>query len=115
MTMPDPIRAASSHRPGEDFFSFIDLFMEGVVAMTPVREQVKAITGGVLAGLIALGTALVDSGVTPLEWVLVAVAAVGTYGGVYGIPQPAPLPTLTSAELRGMADRVARQEREAPR
>jgi hypothetical protein len=27
----------------------------------------------------------------------------------------APLPTLTAAELRGMADRAARLEREAPR
>jgi hypothetical protein len=81
--------------------------------VTPVKEQVKAITGGVLAGLVALGTALADGGVTPLEWVLVATAVVGTYGGVYGIPQPAPLPALTAHELRGMADRVARAEREA--
>jgi hypothetical protein len=83
--------------------------------MTPVKEQVKAITGGVLAGLIALGTALVDGQVSWLEWVLVGTAAVGTYTGVYNTPQPAPLPTLTAAELRGMADRAARQEREAPR
>jgi hypothetical protein len=78
--------------------------------MATPREQAKAITGGVLAGLGALGTALADGAVTPLEWVLVASAAVGIYGAVYGIPQPAPLPALTAHELRGMADRAARQE-----
>jgi hypothetical protein len=70
---------------------------------TPVREQVKAVAGGVLAGLGALGTALADGAVTPLEWVLVATAAVGIYGAVFGVPQPAPLPHLTAAEHRRLA------------
>jgi hypothetical protein len=79
--------------------------------MVTPREQVKAIVGGILAGLGTLGGALTDGHVTALEWVAVALAAVVTYSTVFGIPQPAPLPSLTAHELRGMADRVARAER----
>ena len=52
---------------------------------TPAREQAKAITGGVLAGLTALGTALSDGTVSPAEWVGVAIAALATYGTVFGV------------------------------
>lgn len=50
-----------------------------------VKEQAKAIVGGVLAGLTALGTALTDGAVSPAEWVAVAVAALGTYAAVFGV------------------------------
>lgn len=79
-----------------------------------LREQLKAITGGVLAGLLSLGGALADGQVIPLEWVAVAVAAVGTYGGVYRIKQPASLatlPHLTSTELFKLAERAQDRER----
>jgi hypothetical protein len=83
--------------------------------MTPVKEQVKAIAAGAGAGLASIATALVDGQITALEWVGAAVLAVAAYQAVFWTPQPAPLPTLTAAELRGMADRAARREREAPR
>lgn len=55
-----------------------------------LREQAKAVTGGVLAGLTALGTALAPDqfgvvAVTPGEWVAVAVAALGVYAAVFGV------------------------------
>jgi hypothetical protein len=46
----------------------------------------KAIVGALLAGLTALGTALTDDIVTAAEWVGVAVATVGTYAGVWRVP-----------------------------
>jgi F0F1-type ATP synthase membrane subunit c/vacuolar-type H+-ATPase subunit K len=54
-------------------------------AKVPVTEQTKAILGGILAGLTALGTALADERITSGEWVGVAVAAVGTYATVFGV------------------------------
>lgn len=55
-----------------------------------VKEQAKAIVGGVLAGLTSLGVALAPDkdglvAVTPAEWVAVAVAALGTYAAVFGV------------------------------
>lgn len=52
--------------------------------MTPT-EYAKAIVGALLAGLTALGTALTDGAVTATEWVGVAVAALATFGGVFGV------------------------------
>lgn len=49
------------------------------------KEQAKAVVGGVLAGLTALGTALTDGAVSPDEWVAVAVATLGTYAAVFGV------------------------------
>lgn len=79
-----------------------------------IREQAKAITGGALAGLLSLGGALADGQVIPLEWVAVAVAAVGTYGGVYRVGQPVrldQLPALTPDELFGLAEQAQDRER----
>lgn len=79
-----------------------------------IREQAKAITGGVLAGLLSFGGTLADGQVIPLEWVAVAVAAVGTYGGVYRVGQPtslAKLPALTSTELFKLAEGAQDRER----
>jgi hypothetical protein len=78
-----------------------------------IREQAKAITGGVVAGLTALGTALADGSVSQLEWTLVALAAVVAYGAVFGVRQPASLaslPALSSDELLGLAERAARRD-----
>lgn len=54
-------------------------------ATTPVREQAKAVIGGVLAGLAALGTALADGTVSPVEAVGIAIAVIATYGTVFGV------------------------------
>lgn len=46
----------------------------------------KAFTGALLAGLGALGTALVDNSVAPVEWVAVATATVAAFAAVWGVP-----------------------------
>jgi hypothetical protein len=50
-----------------------------------MKTYAKAIVGGLVAGLTALGTAALDNGVTLSEWCGVAVAALGTFGGVFGV------------------------------
>lgn len=52
---------------------------------TPAAEQAKAIIGAILAGLAALGTALADGSVSPVEVVGIAVALLATYGTVFGV------------------------------
>lgn len=42
--------------------------------MTKLAPYAKAITGTVITGLGALGTALTDGGVSPVEWVAIATA-----------------------------------------
>lgn len=81
--------------------------------MTKIREQVKAIVAGLVAGVGALGTALADSSVTAQEWTTVAVAALVAYQGVYWLKQPvslASLPALSSDELVELADKAHRRE-----
>jgi hypothetical protein len=51
----------------------------------PDTKPTKAIFGGLLAGLSALGTALADSNLTALELVGVATAVVATAATVYGV------------------------------
>ncbi|WP_198940591.1 hypothetical protein [Micromonospora sp. CB01531] len=54
------------------------------------KPYAKAIVGGLVAGLTALGTALADNQVTTVEWVGVAVATLAALGIVYAVPnQPA--------------------------
>lgn len=48
-------------------------------------EYAKAIIGAVLAGLTALGTAIASAGVSPAEWVGVAIAVLATFGAVFGV------------------------------
>lgn len=50
-----------------------------------LREQAKAVISAVLAGLTALGYALADNTVTGAEIVGIIVAAVATYGTVFGV------------------------------
>ena len=54
----------------------------------------KAVVGAILAGLGALATALTD-GITATEWVLVAIATLGSFGMVWATknsdPPAAPL------------------------
>lgn len=50
-----------------------------------LKEQAKAVAGGVVAGLGALAAALADERVTSGEWVAVALAAVGAYATVFGV------------------------------
>lgn len=78
-----------------------------------LREQAKAITGGVTAGLTALVTALADGQVTALEWATVALAAAAAYGVVYRVGQPASLaslPALSSGELLELARKAEQRE-----
>ncbi len=51
-----------------------------------MSEYRKAIIGGAMAGLGALGTALADGHVTTAEWVVIAVAVVGAVAAVYRVP-----------------------------
>jgi len=50
------------------------------------KPYAKSIVAALLAGLGALGTALVDNTVTPAEWVGVATAALAGLGIVYAVP-----------------------------
>ena len=50
--------------------------------MTP-SMYAKAIVGAVLSGLTALGTALTDGVVSPVEWVGVLIAVVGPVGDLF--------------------------------
>lgn len=69
--------------------------------MVPASEQVKAVTGALLAGLTALGTALADGeGLTAGEWVGVAVALVATYTAVYRVPNTRPDPSRPRKDHR---------------
>ncbi|MEH1013039.1 hypothetical protein V6U90_08000 [Micromonospora sp. CPCC 206060] len=57
--------------------------------MKKLRPYAKATVGALVAGLTALGTALADNQVTPVEWIavaLAALAALGTLGVVYAVP-----------------------------
>jgi len=51
------------------------------------KYAIKAVVGGIAAGLAALGTALIDNSVTATEWVGVASAAVVAFGAVYFAPK----------------------------
>lgn len=55
-----------------------------------VKPYLKAIVGGLVAGLTALGTAMTDDTVSTAEWVAVAVATLGALGVVYATPNGAP-------------------------
>lgn len=80
-----------------------------------LREQLKALTGGVVAGLGVLVSGLADQSMLPLEWALVALAAAAAYGSVYGIKQPtslAKLPHLSADELFKLAERAQDRERQ---
>jgi hypothetical protein len=57
-----------------------------VQTVTNVARYAKAIVALILAFLGALGTALTDGVVTPLEWVAVATATVTTAGTVWAVP-----------------------------
>ncbi|WP_422733989.1 hypothetical protein ACN26Y_29820 [Micromonospora sp. WMMD558] len=50
------------------------------------KPYAKAVVAALLAGLGALGTALVDNTVTPAEWVTVAGATLAGLGVVYAVP-----------------------------
>lgn len=50
----------------------------------------KAIMGGVVSGLAALSTALLDGVITPNEWVVIASAVVTAVAFVWGVPNAQP-------------------------
>lgn len=50
----------------------------------------KATTAAVIAALTALGTGLADGGMSPAEWVAVALGAVVAFGAVWGVPNREP-------------------------
>lgn len=54
------------------------------VTLGPAKAIVAAVTGALVGGLTALGTALTDGAITPAEWVAVALATLlgsGLTGG----------------------------------
>lgn len=55
-----------------------------------IRPYMKAIVGGLVAGLTALGTAMTDDTVSTAEWVGIAVATLGALGIVYATPNREP-------------------------
>lgn len=54
--------------------------------MASIKPYMKAIVGGLVAGLTVLGTAMTDGTVTTAEWITVAVATLGALGVVYATP-----------------------------
>lgn len=50
------------------------------------KPYAKAITGAVVAGLTALGTALTDGAVTPVEQVTIALATLTGLAAVWAVP-----------------------------
>lgn len=54
--------------------------------MKAIAPYAKAAVAFALAGLTTLGAALADGHVTSVEWVAVAIAALGTTAGVYYVP-----------------------------
>lgn len=55
-----------------------------------MNQYAKAILAAVIAALTALGTALTDGGISPSEWVAVALAFCVALGGVAAIPNAVP-------------------------
>lgn len=54
-------------------------------------QYMKAVVGALIAGLGALGTAMLNEHVTGQEWTVVAVAFLGALGVIWGVPNtPAP-------------------------
>ncbi|MFG1800185.1 hypothetical protein ACGFI4_08430 [Micromonospora carbonacea] len=53
------------------------------------KPYAKAVVAGLLAGLGALGAALTDGTVSPVEWVTVASATLAGLGVVYAVPNQA--------------------------
>lgn len=51
-----------------------------------IKPYMKAIIGGLVAGLTTLGTAMIDNTVTNPEWIAVAIATLGALGVVYVTP-----------------------------
>lgn len=55
-----------------------------------ITPYMKAVVGGLAAGLAALGTAMTDDKITSAEWVGVAVATIGALSFVYATPNRHP-------------------------
>lgn len=51
-----------------------------------ISEVRKAVAAFLVPALIVLGGALTDGIVTPEEWVAIVIAALGTAGVVYAVP-----------------------------
>ena len=61
--------------------------------MKTLAPYAKAVAGGLVSGLTALGTALIDGFVSPLEWVTIALAFLLGTGLTYAVPNtPTPNP-----------------------
>lgn len=60
--------------------------------MMSIKPYAKAVVGGLVAGLTALGTAMTDDTVTTAEWVGIAVATLGALSFVYATPNRDPQP-----------------------
>jgi hypothetical protein len=58
-----------------------------------VAEYAKALVGGVVSSLTALGVSLADGVVTPVEWIAVVLAFIAGSGFVYAVPNSTALVT----------------------
>jgi hypothetical protein len=68
----------------------------------------KAITAALVAGLGALGTALIDNAVAPVEWVGIVLAALVALAGVWAVPNR---PATGEHRYTEDAERLAVNER----
>lgn len=51
-----------------------------------IKPYLKAVVGGLVAGLTTLATAMTDDTITRAEWITVAIATLGALGLVYATP-----------------------------
>ncbi len=65
------------------------------------KPYAKALVAAGLAGLGALGTALVDNQVSSAEWVGVASATLAGLGLVYAVPNRRPVGSARRSYVRG--------------
>jgi hypothetical protein len=73
-----------------------------------VTAYLKAVVAALVAGLGALGTALADNQVAPVEWVAVAVATLVAGGAVWRVPNAGPAPAehrAGTSNVRRVVDR----------
>lgn len=81
--------------------------MEGAASMpSKLTPILKAIYGALTAGLGAAATAYADGVITGQEGVFIAIAALGAFGVIWGVPnypKPAPPPTPALAPVQAKA------------
>lgn len=62
--------------------------------MTSIKQQAKAIVGGLVAGAGAFVTAASDNSISMAEWGVIVVAMLSAYGAVYFTSNTDPQPDV---------------------